>query len=123
MHLLRKVLRACDAIHMPNSHAIKLVEERVGVPIRDKSWVIPHIGSEVPRLSQKIEPGWLVHIGYLSRERVSYPLLEAIRETALSYPERFKGLLCIGSICSEFRALIRETHMERFVKFRNQRYD
>jgi hypothetical protein len=120
MHLARKVLRACDAVHMLTSHAIKLVEQRVGVPIRDKSWVIPHIGSEAPRLWQKIEPGWLVHIGHLSRERVSYPLLEAIRETALSYPERFKGLICIGSICSEFRALIRETHMERFVKLRNQ---
>ena len=116
MFLLRSVLRKCDGIHMPNRHALKLIGKKTQLSISEKCYSIPHVGSKVDIDSEQYEKGWLAHIGHLSRQRLSKPLLEAVKISASNYPKDFKGLLLVGTVCREFHALAKKMNMGRLVK-------
>ena len=116
-YYLHKVLKRCSAVHLTNKYAIDLIENRTGLPIKDKSFVIPHIGSE--RDSKKLTDeyqGWLVHTGNLTRHRVSLPLLSAIKKVNTAIPNLFKGLICVGNVCPEFKSLVNKLGLEKCVR-------
>ncbi len=116
---LRSVLSQCDAVHMTNAHALKLVERKSKVNLSRKGFSIPHIGSKsnMNASADKIEAGRLIHLGFLSRERVSEQLLEAIRTVVGSDPDRFKGLLFVGKVSIEFKALVDKMGMKDMVHY------
>ena len=116
MFLLRSVLRKCDGIHMPNSEALELIGQKTQLSISEKCYSIPHVGSKVDIDSEQYEKGWLAHIGHLSRQRLSEPLLESVKVSASNYPKDFKGLLLVGTVCREFHALAKKMNMGRLVK-------
>lgn len=120
MWLTRKFLQKCDAVLMPSKYALQLVEKRTNIHIKNKSWSIPHIGfTSNPSTSRKYA-GWLAHIGDLGRERVCKPLLTAIKEIASITGREFKGLLCVGSVCLEFKSAIEKMRLNSFVKITGQ---
>jgi len=116
VRVMRRVLEKCDAVHMPNIHAIKWVEQRVSVPIMHKMYVIPHVASPLPEQVGCSNSGFLAHVGSLDRGRLSRPLLEAINDVATQHPQEFHGLLCVGPVCREFLAQVGRMKMEHFVK-------
>ena len=112
--MAKKVITECDAIHMPNKYAIDLIGKKLGLDIREKSYIIPHISNSFPKnikidldLSDK-----LVHIGHLSRERVSIELLKAVKLLADQYKDVFGGMVCVGTVCPEFRRLVSEMQLD-----------
>jgi len=114
--LLRQVLRRCDAVHMPSPYGVELVEQASKVPIAHKSWTIPHIGCAAPCGGSSLASGCLVHVGQLTPHRVSRPLLEAVRNASLSYPDRLTGLTCVGRVCKQFTHLVSEMRLDGLVK-------
>jgi glycosyltransferase involved in cell wall biosynthesis len=116
---LRRVLREAHGIHMPSRIAIDTVQDASGVRIKDKSRVIPHIGLHSPPEEAFPPGGWLMHIGHLTRERVSRPLLEAVETLTRGKPSLFRGLLCVGWVCPEFHDLVRRLKMTESVRFMN----
>ncbi|NJK97067.1 MAG: glycosyltransferase family 4 protein, partial [Bacteroidales bacterium] len=59
--------------------------------------------------------GWLAHIGNITHERVSVPFLSAIGSTHNEIPELFRGLLCVGDVCHEFKSLIKKLKLEKCI--------
>lgn len=116
MWLSRKFLQKCDAVLMPSKYALQLVEKKTNIHIKNKSWSIPHIGFKSNHSTSRKYAGWLVHIGDLGRERVSKPLLTAIKEISSITGREFKGLLCVGSVCLEFQSEIEKMRLNSFVK-------
>ena len=116
MFLLRTVLRKCDGIHMPNRQALELVGNKARVSITGKRHAIPHVGSEVAITLKQHEKGWLAHIGHLSRQRISEPLLEAVKASVSRYPKNFKGLLLVGTVSPEFDTLVKKMGMSELVR-------
>ncbi len=119
MSFLRLVLNHSDAVHMTNSHALELVARKSGVNLSRKGFSIPHVGSRsfMNDEAAKIDEGWLIHLGFLSRERVSEQLLEAVRTAVTSNPKRFKGLLLVGKVCVEFKELAEKMGMNHMVRY------
>ena len=118
MRFIRKVLKGCSGVVMTNSYALHLMERKMGIKIQDKSFVIPHVGSE-PEKKIRCTDGCLVHIGNLTN-RECPPLLEAVKQVASEMPKRFKGLVCVGRGYDEFRRIAREKNMEHLVTFIGQ---
>lgn len=116
LHLLRNVLREADAIHMPSKIAVDMVERESGIPISHKSYVIPHIGLQTSSHIHSSGNGWLVHVGHLTRERVSLPLLQAVTKAASEIPGLFKGLCLVGTVCPEFHALSMKVGAQHLVR-------
>lgn len=116
MLLLKKVLRKANAIHMPNAHAVRWMAEKTRIDLQKKAFIIPHIGSEVSADVPVDHTGWLVHVGDLSRERISKDLLVAIREVAEAYSDCFKGLLCVGPVAPGFTHLVKKLNMEQYIR-------
>ena len=115
--LLRQVLEGCDMIHMPSSYGIEWTENAVGLSIKNKAAAIPHIGSFCRTTNTTIHhTGWIAHVGFLSRERVSEALLAGIYKAHQEIPNQFSGLMCVGNVCPEFREKIRHMGMENIVK-------
>ncbi|MFO7614447.1 MAG: hypothetical protein R6W71_07395 [Bacteroidales bacterium] len=116
---LRSVLNHCNAVHMTNSHALRLMDRKSNVNLSRKGFSIPHVGSRsnMNDAAAKIEDGRLIHLGFLSRERVSKQLLEAVRTAVISNPNRFKGLLLVGKVCAEFKALAETMGMNNMVRY------
>lgn len=119
MSYLRSVLNNCNAVHMPNTHALKLTERKAKVSLSQKGFSIPHIGSKsnINHAAAKIDDGWLIHLGFLSRERNSRQLLEAIRTEVISNSKQFKGLLLVGKVCVQFKALVEKMGMKNMVNY------
>jgi glycosyltransferase involved in cell wall biosynthesis len=119
MSYLRSVLNNCNAVHMTNAHALKLMERKSGVNLSRKIFSIPHIGSKsnMNAAAAKIDPGWLIHLGFLSRERVSEQLLEAIQTAVISNPDRFKGLFLVGKVSTEFKAMVDKMGMNNMIRY------
>jgi hypothetical protein len=119
MYYLRSVLSHCDAMHMTNMHAIKLTEQKTKVNLSQKGFSIPHIGSKNNNndAAVKVDDGWLIHIGFLTRERVSPQLLEGIRTAVISNSNRFKGLLLVGKVSIEFKSLVDKMGMKDMVHY------
>lgn len=114
---LREVLGQCNALHMPNIYGLRLTERNSRVRILHKSFAIPHISSANASSSTQKYSGWIGHIGTLDRERgVSRPLLSAIKEVKRMLADQFNGLVCGGTVCPEFRDLVRKMDMQGLVK-------
>ncbi len=112
---IAKVLKLCDAVHMPSKYGINLTEKNYGIIIKNKSHIIPHVGSSRP-LSKSLEfKGWLVHTGNLTNLRVSDAFLRAIRDAHNQIPDKFKGLICVGHVSPQFINIIKELKMEKIV--------
>jgi glycosyltransferase involved in cell wall biosynthesis len=120
MRLIRQILTKCNAVHMTNKYAIDLVEKGTNVPIKGKSWSIPHIGSTIDKSGPSGVVGWLAHIGELGSERLCKQLLEAIKEVSPSIKNTFIGLLCVGTVCIEFENMIKQMGVENLVKIMGQ---
>jgi len=121
MSLSARVIRDCDIVHMPSQYGIKLTEKVIGFPIISKAVAIPHIGyyaSDADTTSDHF--GWLAHVGQLTRERVSEALLAGVQEAHRKIPHRFKGLLCVGIGCAEFKKMIRRMRLDDIVKLTGQ---
>ncbi len=116
MHVIRRLLRWADGVHMPNRYAIDMVERGTGVPIREKAWAIPHIGGGSQECGQIDTSNWLAHIGELDSPRLCRPLLEAIQEVSAELNGKFGGLLCVGRVCPEFQDLARQMGLSDRVK-------
>jgi hypothetical protein len=57
------------------------------------------------------------YLGFLSRERVSGQLLEAVRKAVISNPNRFKGLLLVGKVSVEFKSLVDKMGMKDMIHY------
>lgn len=118
MRLLKKVLKESSVVHMPSSYAIQLIEKSTKNHISHKAVVIPHIGTGYHGLVDNSEQnGLLVHVGHLSRERVSESLLLGIKMAHQEIPDRFRGLLCVGTVCPEFRIAVKKLQLNHLFKF------
>lgn len=120
MRALRRLLHACDAIHMPSVYGLRAVEKHAGVAMGEKGWAIPHIGAPLSRAEAGDTLPWLVHLGQLSRERVSVALLRAIRRVAEARPRLFEGLSCVGTVCPEFEKQVRSLRLSKYIRIRPQ---
>ncbi len=116
---VEKVLTQCDGVHMPSSYGITMTEERLDVPIRAKSHVIPHVGGNGINSDNNNFAGWLVHTGKLKR-RLSDEFLEAVKEANRQIPGQFKGLLCVGGVDKRLRKKIRKNGMESMVRIMDE---
>jgi len=118
LSLLKKVLVKCDYLHMPSIYGADLTAKATGLNIKNKTKIIPHVGSDYQDIWDKSinTKGWLAHIGHLSRERASKELLFAIKKVKKIIPNKFKGLLCVGKVCSEFQDYIKELRLFESVK-------
>lgn len=117
---ITKILQHCDAVQMPSIYGIMLTEKAFGLPINGKSYAIPHIGP-IPLENTDLKyKGWMVHAGKLVKSRISTHFLLAINEAHKQIPDYFKGLLCVGIVCPEFVAKIKELNLEKMVKIIDQ---
>ncbi|WP_221250076.1 glycosyltransferase family protein [Desulfuromonas versatilis] len=115
----KNILNRCDYIHMTNWNAIDLMEQRTTAKLKKKSLVIPHIGRSHGNNNKNPSLKRLSHIGNLSRERVSKPLLLAIKRAHSEFPDHFHGLLMVGNVCDEFRQMVKNLNMESLVAYLN----
>jgi len=116
--IVRRILGECDAIVMTNSYALRRMETAMGVAITNKSFEIAHIGTE-PASQQPCTNPFLTHLGDLYN-RLSIPLLNAVRKAAERIPDRFPGVLFVGDIPDELRVQVKRMDMEHLVHFRNR---
>lgn len=115
-HLLSEVLRSCDAIQMPSKYALELTEHATGLSLMQKAYAVPHIGSHPEREDDGSYAGWIAHVGDLNRQRISLPLLLAIKRVRAELGGRFRGLLCVGKICPEFRHEVQALELQDSVR-------
>lgn len=116
-YMLRNVLKKCHSVHLTNKYAVDLMENFSGITLKGKTYVIPHIGNpKIENHTSNEYKGWLAHIGSLTRERVSLPLLLAISRVHKDIPEFFNGLLCVGDVCTEFKELIKKLNLEKCIR-------
>ena len=103
---------------MPNNIALQLMEDKTGVKISKKSKAIPHIGSSGTSTSSIDLQGWLVHLGRLTRERVSEELLDAVKKAHEEFSDKFNGLMLVGDVCHEFREMVKLKEMTSLIRYR-----
>ncbi|MHC4518486.1 MAG: glycosyltransferase [Planctomycetota bacterium] len=118
MTALARVIKACDAVHMPSRYGIEWTARASGLPIESKGVAIPHIGFSVQSAGTTPDRiGWLAHVGHLSRERASEAVLRGVQKAHQRIPGRFNGLLCVGWVCPKFREMVRGMGLEHIVRF------
>ncbi len=121
LSLLAKVMRECDIIHMPSRYGIEQVERATGLRIDGKAVAIPHIGFPNERVDVAPEyAGWAAHVGDLKRARVSDALILGVQKAHAQIPHLFKGLICVGRVCPEFRQMVGRLQMDDIVRFTGQ---
>lgn len=118
MAALARVIHACDAVHMPSRHGIDWTAAASGLPMERKGFAIPHIGLALqPEVAGQQYAGWLAHVGHLSRERASAPVLRGVETAYRQFPQRFRGLLCVGQVCPEFKEMVHDMGLDHIVRF------
>lgn len=106
MATLKRILRKCNALHLTNAFALDLLEENTGCHLKSKSYVIPHIGYTAVGECDNSAKGYLVHLGRLTKERVSGSLLDALKLARAKLGDSFNGLLQVGFVCPEFKKMV-----------------
>ena len=104
--LVQTLLDKCDGFVTPSSYTEDLFE---------KKWQLPSVHTHIPHLYQTLEEhnydskldGYIVHTGYLPKERISKELILAIRDLQKKN-KSFKGLIHIGAFDSTLPKLIRK---------------
>lgn len=118
MAALARVVETCDAVHMPSRHGIDWTAGASELPLKHKAVAIPHIGFSTQFTNRSREHvGWLAHVGHLSRERASEAVLRGLHEARQRIPECFRGLLCVGWVCREFRAMVQRMGLGQTIRF------
>lgn len=118
MHFARKVLNKCDAVLMTNFYALRLMEKKIGSKILNKSFALPHVGTEFKKKTDYTER-YLAYIGDMAKRESPF-LLEAIKQISSEMPEQFQGLFCVGSGHEKFQNMVREKNVEHLVNFMGQ---
>jgi glycosyltransferase involved in cell wall biosynthesis len=112
---LREVFQRCDQVVVASHYALDLYESELNVTVREKATVIPHI-AHVPDNSDPPRGRTLVHVGSMTRERVSGEVLSAVKSAEADAPGAFHGLDCIGDVAPEFRRLVRKLDASECVR-------
>jgi glycosyltransferase involved in cell wall biosynthesis len=112
---LREVFQSCDQVVVASHYALDLYESELNVTVRQKATVIPHI-ARVSDNSDAPARRTLVHVGSITRERVSGEVLSAVKSVEVESPGRFYGLDCIGDVAPEFRGLVRKLDASECVR-------
>jgi hypothetical protein len=114
--MMRKILQKSDALHFNNEATVALIEKHLNTTIRNKSFIIPHIASKLS-VTKKVDlRGWLLHLGDITTHRVSIQLLYALKKVHDVLPDKFRGLLCVGEICSEFTNMAHDLSVDHLIK-------
>jgi hypothetical protein len=115
--LCRRVLSRADAVIGPHRYMLDWMEDRLGVSLSGRRYVIPHCGLKAePDVHAHAYRGWLLHVGTLAAGQVTVDLLKAIRATTHKHPDAFRGLMCVGRVAPSVHKLAASLGMERCVK-------
>jgi hypothetical protein len=108
---LSNIITHSDKICVPNKYQIDFIEQKCNVRFKDKSVVIPHIGNSSNSSNNGVL-GIITHLGHLTKERVSIPLLEAIREYCKNNNIDKPILQVVGKVCVQFKDLVRKLNID-----------
>ena len=115
--LCRRVLARADAVIGPNGYMLDWMEQRLGVSLSDRRYVIPHCGlPTAPDANAESYRSWLLHVGSLAAGQVTLDLLKAIKAVAQKNPHDFRGLLCVGRVAPSVYQMAASLGMERYVR-------
>ncbi|MBN1971822.1 MAG: hypothetical protein JW870_20855 [Candidatus Delongbacteria bacterium] len=99
----QKVIEQCEGIITPSIYTIDIIKSNFK-PFA-KMISVPHCIGNRSILRDKVIPGFIVHSGIISKERINEALIIAIKELAAENPN-FKGLIQIGPVHKQFQKLI-----------------
>ena len=109
---MRKVVEKCDVISTPSEYTLHLIKQHFKTNAKLKT--IPHcINEEIIEKRHRIK-GYIVHSGFLQKERINENLVDAINELAKENDE-FKGLVHIGAYTKSLKKLMQEKNCEKII--------
>jgi glycosyltransferase involved in cell wall biosynthesis len=119
IRMLKKVVASASALHFHSKYTAISLAKATGTIIEGKSHVLPHIGYQghLQDFSlSTVGEGWLVHVGYLSRERCVPELLLGAKICLEKHPDLFKGIMCVGGVAPEFMAIAKKMNLHNKIK-------
>ena len=82
---------------MPSFRTMSFMENKLNIDIKNKTYIIPHIGDEYKNnlVKSKFRKK-LVYFGDLN-SRAAVPFIKAVKKAYNDFPEDFKGVVCFGT--------------------------
>lgn len=103
--VLKSILTKTDCIISPSEYALEVLKTNYSLNV--KYIPIQHCSDEHHIEFIDSLKGYIVHSGFLTRERILSDLIQAISELQTDFP-KFKGLIQIGPFDSSLKELIRK---------------
>src|SRR5690606_10394185 len=109
---LRQVLEQCDGFLTPSQYALNIIKERFST--QAQIGTVPHCLKEHKIDSTGDINGYIIHSGFLHKERINENLILAIKE--LTEEEKdFKGIIQIGGYHKGLIKLLRKHNCSSFI--------
>jgi glycosyltransferase involved in cell wall biosynthesis len=118
--MIGEVFMRADAVHTPSRVGAELGFISLKPDECRPIVAIPHVGASVAPMARTVDctgnPGDLVHLGHISRERVTEELFAAIRTLTDEGTSSFRKLVCYGKVCREFQYLVIKYGLEGVIQ-------
>lgn len=105
--VMRSVVEKCDQILTPSKYSLELIRQKFNIKTKLKT--VPHCSDGKTISNYKKQKQYLVHSGFLQKERVNKILVEAVNELAKEN-KYFKGLIHIGPFHNSLRKIIKKNN-------------
>ena len=103
----KSVLESADSLLFTNGKVSNYLEEKLSIKIKHKARIIRHLCDDVSNLKlAESKPSYFIHIGHLSKERVSEAFFGALVDSLKDC--NIDKIMLVGRICPEMIKLISE---------------
>lgn len=111
MQLMQQIAEKCNKILTPSEYTLNTIEKHFNVS--DELHQIQHCAEETRGENGEVLKGYIVHAGFLSKERIKEDLVIAVKQLANENPN-FKGLIHIGNYHPKLKKLIQKHNCKNF---------
>jgi len=112
MRFLKQTLEQCDGFLTPSQYALNIIKEKV--PTQAQIGTVPHCIKEHKIDSTGKLNGYIIHSGFLHKERINENLILAIKELAEEEKD-FKGIIQIGGYHKGLIKLLKKHNCSSFI--------
>jgi glycosyltransferase involved in cell wall biosynthesis len=105
MQLMQQIAAKCDKILTPSEYTLNTIKEQFNVSAN--LCQIQHCAEETTLENNEVLKGYIVHAGFLTKERIKEDLVIAVKQLANENPN-FKGLIHIGNYHPKLKKLIQK---------------